>query len=161
MLWDFSFLFLSPSLLLTSLKESFKPTNKKNIYFGRAGKGGGQGNYLGGKGQYGAWGGGRRELIKSKGTFASCLFPPSGVCKLFFLCEWVCACETHLGVCVDVGVDVCVQACFLGKGAGEGGFVMSFVEREHRWHLTGNVLGGIAGFCLLIATLRTWSPSLY
>lgn len=36
----------------------------------------------------------------------------------------------HLRVCVDV--DVCVQACFLGKGAGEGGFVMSFVEREHR-----------------------------
>lgn len=86
----------------------------------------------------GLWEGGRRELIKNKGTFASCLFPPSGVCKLFFLYECVClrVCVCGAAVCVYVSMyvdmDVCVQACFLGRGAGEGGFVMSFVEREHR-----------------------------
>lgn len=53
---------------------------------------------------------------------------------MFFLCEWVWGCVWRICVCVrvDVDMDVCVQACFLGWGAGEGGFVMSFVERELR-----------------------------
>lgn len=112
--------------MLTSLKESFKPTNKKNIYFGRVGWGEDKVIIWEGRDNLGLWEGGRRELIKkNKGTFASCLFPPSGVCKLFFLYE--CVYE-----CVCTYTDVCAQACFLGRGAGEGGFVMSFVEREHR-----------------------------
>lgn len=92
---------LSPSLLLTSLKESFKPTNKKNIYFGRAGKGGEDKAIIReGRGNVGRMGGGEEGTYQNQGTFARCLFPPSGVCKLFFLCE--CACVEHLCVCGHV-----------------------------------------------------------
>lgn len=157
MLWDFSFLFFSPSLLLTSLKESFKPTNKKNIYFGRAGRGEDKAIIWEGRDNVGLWEGGRRELIKKQRHICKLPFSTFRSLQAVFpvwMCVWMC-------VHMYVDTDVCAQACFLGRGAGEGGFVMSFVEREHRWHLTGSVLGGIAGFCLLIATLWGWSPSLY
>lgn len=49
-----------------------------------------------------------------------------------FSCVNECVHVRHIWECVSVDVYVCVQACFLGRGAGEGGFVMSFVEREHR-----------------------------
>lgn len=113
---------------------------------------------MGGKGQRGVMGGGEEGTYQNQGTFARCLFPPSGVCKLFFLCE--CACVEHPCVCVGTCVHGCVCASmFSGEGGWGGGFCNIFCRK--RTQMTFNwqrvsMWGGIAGVCLLIAASPGW-----
>lgn len=129
----FFYFSLSPSLLLTSLKESFKPTNKKNIYFGRAGKGGEDEAIIWeGKGQRGVYGrGGGGNLSK-----------PRHICKMPFSTfrslqavfpVWMCVCGASVCVCVCVGT--CVHGCvcasmFSGEGGWGGGFCNIFCRKR-------------------------------
>lgn len=169
MLWDISFLFLSPSLLLTSLKESFKPTNKKNIYFGRAGKGGGQGNYLGGKGQCGVMGGGEEGAYQKQRHICKLPFSTFRSLQAVFP-VWMCvsACVCARRSCVCVCEHVCRYGCvcasmFSGEGSWGGGFCNVFCRKRTQMTFNWQCFGEIAGFCLLIATSQGWSwnPSLY
>lgn len=100
-----------------------------------------------GRGNVGLWEGGRRELIKNKGTFASCLFPPSGVCKLFFLYECVCACARGASACVYgrvyvVRMCVCKHVFWGGEGSWGGGFCNVFCRKRTQMTFNRQCFGG-------------------
>lgn len=152
MLGGFSSFILSPSLLLTSLKESFESTTtttKVIFIFEELGSwgsgGGGKDKAVIGKGKraVGSWEGGGGSLTTIKGIFASCLFPSSGVCKLFSLVR-TCVRVRRICVCVCVCAHGCrhESVCVCKHVLWGGGFCNVFCRMRTQMTFNWQCFGG-------------------